>query len=195
MSSWAKLNWLLVISVSAVFALNWALQPDPTQPNFELLPGMVFAVPYESFTANPVLAGGVTMQHAPAGTIPRGRLPLGYGATPEEAERAGRDLQNPLSAADPGVLGQAESVFQVYCQLCHGPGGEGDGTVAQRGFPTPPSLLAPNARNHADGRLFHIVTFGQGNMPGHAGQLEPEERWQAVTWVRYLQEQETDDAP
>jgi len=194
MTGSAKLNWVLLLAVIGIFALNWSLQPDPTQTNFEFLPGMVFAVPYESFTANPVLAGGVTMQVPPAGTIPRGQLPLHYEATPEDAERAGRELENPFSyaaAADPvaadEMLARGELVFSVYCQLCHGVGGEGDGTVAKRGFPTPPSLLAPNARNLADGRLFHIATFGQGNMPGHASQIEPADRWRAVLWVRHLQ--------
>lgn len=190
----AKLNWALLLAVILILALTWSLQPDPTQTNFEFLPGMVFAVPYESFTANPVLVGGMTMQVPPAGTIPRGQLPLRYEATPEDAERAGRELENPFSyaaAADTVVademLARGELVFGVYCQLCHGVGGEGDGTVAQRGFPTPPSLLASNARNLTDGRLFHIVTFGQGNMPGHASQIEAADRWKAALWVRHLQ--------
>ena len=54
-------------------------------------------------------------------------------------------------------------------------------------FPTPPSLVAPKARELPDGRIFHIATFGQGNMPSHAAQIEPEDRWKAVMWVRQLQ--------
>ncbi len=188
MSGSAKLNWGLLLAVIGVFALSWSLEPDPTKRNFEFLPGMVSAVPYESFTANPVLAGGVTMQLPPAGTIPRWHLPIHFEATPEEAERAGRELENPFSADDVLALEQGEWVFETYCQLCHGSGGEGDGTVAMRGFPTPPSLLAPKARELPDGRIFHIATFGQGNMPSHAAQIEPEERWKAVMWVRQLQQ-------
>lgn len=187
MSGSAKLNWVLLLAVIGVFALSWYLEPDPTQRNFMFLPGMVSAVPYESFTANPVLAGGATMQLPPAGAIARGYAPIHFEATPEEAERAGRELENPFSADDLLALEQGERVFETYCQLCHGSGGEGDGTVAMRGFPTPPSLLAPKARELPDGRIFHIATFGQGNMPSHAAQIEPEERWKAVLWVRQLQ--------
>jgi mono/diheme cytochrome c family protein len=85
-------------------------------------------------------------------------------------------------------------VYTIYCRVCHGPAGEGDGTVAQRGFPTPPSLLAANARNYADGRIFHIVSFGQGNMPGYAAQIEPADRWKATLWVRRLQEEANDES-
>ena len=194
MSGWAKLNWLLLAAVIVVIALNWGLESDPTKRNFDVLPGMVAAVPYESFTENPVLTGGVTMQPPPAGTIPRGHLPLHYKATPEDAVRAGWELENPVFAEDIEAMERGEVVYTIYCRVCHGPAGEGDGTVAQRGFPTPPSLLAANARNHADGRIFHIVSFGQGNMPGYAAQIEPADRWKATLWVRRLQEEATNDS-
>ena len=30
MSGWAKLNWLLLVAVTLVIALNWGLESDPT---------------------------------------------------------------------------------------------------------------------------------------------------------------------
>jgi len=189
MSGWAKLNGVLLVLVIGIFALNWGLEPDPTQRNIEILPGMVTPVAYESFTASSVLAGGVTMQTPPSGTIPRQYRPLHYEATPEDAQRAGQELENPFAADEVGAVERGEFVFMTYCRVCHGPGGEGDGTVAKRGFPTPASLLAPNARNIADGRIFHIVTYGQGNMPGHASQIEPVDRWKVALWVRHLQQE------
>ena len=187
MSRSAKINWLLLLAVAAVFALNWTLEPVTDRSNYEFLPGMLYAVPAESFAESPVFDDGVAMRPPPAGTIPRGRPPLHYAATPEDAERAGSELLNPFSPLDPGAVDRGETVYGIYCHLCHGPGGEGDGIVAQRGFPAPPSFLATNARQMADGRLFHVISFGQGNMPGHASQIEREDRWKAVLWVRQLQ--------
>lgn len=184
-------NLLLALAVLLVFGLNLALGPNPEARNFEVMPEMVTPVPYESFSANPVLAGGVSLQPPPGGTIPRGRMPLRFGATPEENQRAGRELANPFSTDDPAALERGGQVFQVYCRLCHGPEGRGDGPVARRGFPAPPSLLGPDALALADGQIFHLVTFGRGNMPGHAVQVEPEDRWQAVLWVRELQRKGT----
>ena len=173
MSSWAKLNGVLSILVLGVIALGWSLDPDPTQRNFEVLPGMVTPVAYESFSTNAVLSGGLTQQPPPVGTIPRRHLPLHYEATPEDAQRAGLELENPYDVEDAEALARGEFVYYTYCNLCHGAGGEGDGPVASRGFPTPASLLAANARDMADGKVFHVVTYGQGNMPGHAAQIEP----------------------
>lgn len=189
MSGSAKLNWALLVVVAGVLALNWGLEPDPTERNFEVLPGMVAPVAYESFTANPVLAGGMTLQIPPTGTIPRGYLPRHYEATPEDAERAGLELENPFMGDDSAAVARGEFVFDTYCVTCHGASGVGDGPVAVRGFPTPASLVAANARNMADGRIFHVVTYGQGNMPGHATQIEPEDRWKVAIWVRHLQEE------
>lgn len=189
MSRSAKVNWVLLITVLAVFALNWRLEPVTDRNNYEFLPGMLYAVPAESFSQSSVFDDGVAMRTPPAGTIPLGRLPLHFGVTAEEAQRAGVELVSPLSPLQPGVIDRGEAVYGVYCRLCHGPNGEGDGIVAQRGFPAPPSLLAANARQMGDGRLFHIITYGQGNMPGHAAQIEPGDRWKAVLWVRQLQAQ------
>jgi mono/diheme cytochrome c family protein len=50
-----------------------------------------------------------------------------------------------------------------------------------------------------DGQLFHILTFGQNNMPSYASQLSRADRWNAIAYVRLLQARATpkpaDQAP
>ncbi len=113
-------------------------------------------------------------------------MPLHYTATKEDAERAGRELVNPL-VRDKKALERGAFVYTTYCETCHGPAGKGDGPVAKRGYPAPPSLLAPKALALADGQMFHIVTYGQANMPSYASQLERQDRWCAIEYVRKLQ--------
>ncbi len=84
-------------------------------------------------------------------------------------------------------LARGEAAYATYCALCHGPEGAGDGPVAKRGFPAPPSLLADNARTMPDGRMFHLITHGGENMPSYAVQIPREARWQAILYVRELQ--------
>jgi mono/diheme cytochrome c family protein len=145
------------------------------------------------------------MQPPPSGTIARGELPLHYNATKEEALRAGEDLENPfpLFAMENGLgggnvqehadarqvsVGRGAKLFQIYCVSCHGPNGAGDGPVAKRGFPPPPPLATGKSVQIQDGQLFHIVSFGQGSMPAMANQLSRANRWDAVIYVRSLQE-------
>jgi hypothetical protein len=65
----------------------------------------------------------------------------------------------------------------------------GDGTIAKRGFPPPPSLLADKAKNIKDGQMFHIMTYGQANMPSLVSQVLPLDRWRVIKYVRSVQKQ------
>jgi hypothetical protein len=40
-----------------------------------------------------------------------------------------------------------------------------------------------------DGQLFHVLTYGLGNMASYAGLLSRADRWSAVLHVRTLQRQ------
>ena len=83
---------------------------------------------------------------------------------------------------------RGQKLFNTYCIVCHGKYAMGDGTVPQRGFPAPPSLLDRKARDFVDGRIFHVITTGQNNvMPSYAGAIFPEDRWAVVSYVRALQ--------
>jgi len=164
---------------------------DVSRPNVQYMPDMAHSIAYEAFSANPNFPDGKTLQRPPAGTIPRGRLPLDFDGSKEDAARAGRELTSPVELDDPEILARGAFVFSAFCQQCHGPVGAGDGPVARRGFPPPPSLAAEKALKLPDGQLFHILTFGQGNMPAHAGQLSRGDRWAAVAHVRALQRDAT----
>jgi len=78
-------------------------------------------------------------------------------------------------------------VFTNFCQVCHGPLGQGNGPVTQGGFPPPASLLADRAVQMKDGQLFHVLTYGQGNMPSFSTQLSREDRWNVILHIRMLQ--------
>jgi mono/diheme cytochrome c family protein len=183
----STLNFILLLALLAVLGLDLTLRPDPGVRNADFVPEMVASVAAEPFSASAVFPDGKTLQAPPAGAIVRGRPPLHYQATPADAARAGRELANPFPAANAKALARGATVYANYCQVCHGPAGKGDGPVAQRGFPAPPSLLADKALGLPDGQIFHILTYGQGNMPPYAAQIGREDRWMAVLHVRELQ--------
>ena len=85
------------------------------------------------------------------------------------------------------MLERGADRYRTFCQHCHGPTGRGDGPVAMRGFPAPPPFNSERALQLPDGRIFHIITYGQKNMPAHGGQIPPEDRWRIVAHVRSLQ--------
>jgi mono/diheme cytochrome c family protein len=182
-----RLNVALLVAFVLSIASLWVFQTDDRRPNVEFFPDMAHSPRYAAFAPNPNFADGQTLQMPPPGTIARGHRPLGYAATPEDAARAGRELTNPVAPGDESVLARGEKVFETFCTPCHGAGARGDGLVAQRGFPPPPSLLADKAVALADGQIFHILTYGQNNMASYASQISREDRWRVIRYVRSLQ--------
>lgn len=174
---------LAVLIVSAIG--NWVLRPDLSRPNMEFAPDMAHGPRYNAFASNPNFSDGKTLHRVPETSIPRGFIPLHYAGTPEDALRAGNELGAPV--ATPAALKRGEFVFENYCATCHGASGVGNGPVAQRGFPPPPSLLADKTRRMKDGQLFHVLTYGQNNMPSYASQISRDDRWNAIAYVRSLQ--------
>ncbi|MHB0971666.1 MAG: c-type cytochrome [Thermoanaerobaculia bacterium] len=182
------INGVLLAGVALIIGANFTIRGNPTSRNFDVLPEMVASVPYDSFSANPNFADGMTLRPMVAGTVTYRSTPLHYGTTPEEAQRAGRELANPAKP-DAATLARGQAIYMTYCEVCHGPAGKSDGPVAQRGYPAPPPFVDPAAKSRAmaDGQIFHIITYGQNNMPSYALQIEPADRWKAVLWVRELQ--------
>ncbi len=184
-----RLNLLLLVLIAVTLTLAWAVGRDVSRPNYQPLVegGMAHSPAYDSFDANPNFPDGLTLRSPVANTIARGQLPLPYKPSPEDALRAGVELRNPFTDRDAHRLQRGAAVFANYCQVCHGPLGMGDGPVTQGGFPPPPSLLATRAARMPEGQMFHILTYGQGNMPAIAPQLPREDRWSVILHVRQLQ--------
>jgi mono/diheme cytochrome c family protein len=182
-------GYIIVALIAAVFVmiLNRFVSADLTQRNYEAFTEMVYSKAGEPFASNQAMPGGKTQQPIVEGTVVRGHMPLGFAAGADEALRAGRELVSPIAADDTAALERGAELYSVYCIVCHDAAGKGRGPVVMRGMLPPPSLTAARASDMADGEMFHILTFGQGNMASYAAQLGREERWQVISHVRALQ--------
>lgn len=186
MKRWALLVIAVLLAIFSV-AFNWATQFNPEKRNLYVFTEMAYSKAFETNSINPSMPDRRTEQLPPLGTIPRGLMPLHYTASPEDAVRAGDELFNPLAPNDAPSIARGKALFNTFCIPCHGAGGAGDGLTVQRGFPPPPSLLAAHAKGLKDGQIFHIITFGQRTMSSYAAQVEREDRWKLVNYVRSLQ--------
>ena len=181
-----RINFVLAALIALTALVNYFLQPDYSRPSWDFLPDMQYSPAYEAYSRNPSFADGRTLQEPVAGTLARGETPFHYQATPEDAARAGQELVNPINADDKASLDRGTHVYRVFCAVCHGATGAGDGPVAIRGVPALP-LSAGNSVEMKDGHLFHILTYGRGAMSSYAGQLTPHDRWCVIRYVRTLQ--------
>jgi mono/diheme cytochrome c family protein len=185
---WRLTNIFLGFAFVASLGVHMIATRDRSQPNFEFLPNMAHSPAYDSLSANPNFSDGMTLRLPEPGTIARGRLPLHYEPTPQDAIRAGDELHNPFASNDTQARKRGAFIFANYCQMCHGPEGKGDGVVPQRGIPPAASLQADRTVQLKDGQLFHILTYGQGNMSSHAVQLSRDDRWKVILHIRSLQQ-------
>lgn len=88
---------------------------------------------------------------------------------------------------DQALLAKGQERYNIYCIVCHGPSGEGNGRVVGFGFPKPPSLLEADAKALSSGEIFGIIRDGRGKMFPYGYRVKAGERWAIVAYLRALQ--------
>lgn len=116
--------------------------------------------------------------------LPKGTVPAAGGV---EGVRTAdpKTLRSPL-APSPRVLEQGRAAYGHYCVHCHGPKGDGNGTVGQSFAPLPTDLSGPAVRGQTDGELFAKVSLGFRRHPPLADTVSEEDRWAVIAWLRTL---------
>jgi mono/diheme cytochrome c family protein len=85
------------------------------------------------------------------------------------------------------TLARGRERFNIYCAVCHGRTGYGNGVIWRRGYAKPPSYHDERLRTMPVGRMFDVVTHGFGAMPDYAEQIPVDDRWAIVAYIRALQ--------
>lgn len=85
------------------------------------------------------------------------------------------------------VLDRGQERYQIYCSMCHGMSGYGDGMVVRRGYKVPTSYHDSRLRQERVGHFYDVITNGWGSMPKYAAQITPRDRWAIVAYIRALQ--------
>ncbi len=85
------------------------------------------------------------------------------------------------------LLDRGEQRYKVFCIVCHGAVGNGDGMIVRRGYPKPPSYNDDRLRGAPDGHYFDVITNGWGKMNSYGSQIPAADRWAIVAYIRALQ--------
>ncbi|HEX8137355.1 MAG TPA: cytochrome c [Pyrinomonadaceae bacterium] len=85
------------------------------------------------------------------------------------------------------VLDRGQERYQIFCSICHGATGAGDGMIVRRGYKQPPSYHTETLKNAPVGHFFDVMTNGWGSMPAYAQQIPVQDRWAIVAYIRALQ--------
>ncbi len=114
------------------------------------------------------------------------RMPYPYPNTVDGYEQAGLELKSPIAMTE-STVEQGKVIYTKFCVQCHGEKGAGNGPVVERGGHPPPGAYDGPLKDLPEGKMFHTITYGKGVMGSHASQLNKEERWLVIQYVKYLQ--------
>jgi mono/diheme cytochrome c family protein len=122
----------------------------------------------------------------PAGPQPTTTAPVA-AAAPQGTEAYPDDVEIFPIPVTREVVRRGKERYEIFCSVCHGLTGNGDGMVVRRGFRRAASFNDDRLRQAPVGHFFDAITNGWGAMPSYAPQIPPEDRWAIVAYIRALQ--------
>jgi len=177
-----KLLGLILIIVTAT-----SCKRDNNYTGHGYFMDMAYSQAFETYGSSPNFSDSITMLIPVEGTVPREMIPYQYEKTFDEQQRAGRELVNTLEANEEN-LARGKEQFNVYCAICHGDKGKGDGHLFTSKLFTakPTSLVEDYVQSKPDGEIFHIITMGSIStlMGAHGSQISPDDRWKIILYLR-----------
>jgi len=179
MKSLLKITALLVIVLSVVSCQN------KSRPNYQFMPNMYEPVGYETYSESSVFPNGIEALVPAEGSIPRGYTPFDIPNTTDGFNLAKSSLKSPLDSTQVDY-DKAKPLFDIYCAICHGTKGDGQGNLVKRekilGVPS----YDDAGRAITEGSIYHTIYYGKNAMGSYANQLSEAERWQVVAYVLKL---------
>ena len=85
------------------------------------------------------------------------------------------------------LLVRGQQRFNIYCGVCHGAAGQGNGVIKSFGLATIRPLVDDQIRAQPDGQIFNTITHGKNTMGAYGPVITVEDRWAIVAYVRALQ--------
>lgn len=164
---------------------------NKNRPNYQYMPNMYESVGYETYEGveTPLFPEGTEALTPPNGAVSREWLPYEFENTLEDKELA-RLQPSPLdSLLKEENLAKGAELYGVYCTICHGAKGNGQGWLVKQekilGVPSYDDV----ARNISVGSTYHTLYYGLNSMGSYASQMSTEkELWQVSEYVMKLKE-------
>jgi mono/diheme cytochrome c family protein len=158
---------------------------DNATPNYQYMPNMYEHVSYNTYSQSDAFKDGKEGQLPAEGTINRGFEVYEYPDTPEALESIkAANAPSPIDALSEKDTEKAKYLYDIYCAICHGETGDGQGKLVKQGK----FLGIPNYKDRVlnIGSVFHVQTYGLNMMGSYSNQLTKQERWLVASYVMDL---------
>jgi len=128
-------------------------------------------------------------------------MQIDFGASPEYintgkmGDRWGTGIPIEVTMA---VMERGRERYNISCKVCHGAVGLGNGVATEYGLAAVANLQLERIREMADGEIFDTITHGKNTMMGYGHNIQVNDRWAIVAYMRALQRAQnatTEDVP
>ena len=191
--------WALIV-IGSIGVLGFRGQVSENRP-WMLIPDMDFQPRYESQAESPFFADGRTNRTPPAGTVAFGggdyysdsgrpTINADYARLDDAYYRGKVGEQWLAKSPEPitlALLERGQERYNVYCAVCHGATGRGNGITTQYGLKGVANYHDARLVTMADGEIYNTIANGKGTMMGYGAQIKPRDRWAIVAYLRALQ--------
>lgn len=151
-------------------------------------PGKIYAPDMYESRAYEFYSGRLAGLKPVEGTVKRGAM-LPYHLKAEDTAQA-NIVKNPMVLDEAGIK-EGKRLYDIYCGVCHGTKLDGNGPLYKGGdgpYPAAPaSFIAGKVLSYSEGRIFHVITHGYNVMGSYASQLDIEQRWKVVAYIKSIQ--------
>lgn len=127
--------------------------------------------------------GEIVKMEGPYKDIAFGALPDYYN-TGKIGDRWGTGI--PLEVTME-VMDRGRERYNISCKVCHGAVGLGNGITTEFGLAAVANLQLERIRVMADGEIFNTITHGKNTMMGYGHNIQVEDRWAIIAYIRALQ--------
>ncbi len=182
-----------------------------SKPPVRIFPDMDEQDKVRAQKPDPFFADGHGSRLPVAGTQPRGFNPegdreiggipeyefggmTGYYYTGHVGDYYGNGMPEELALTTESaeaLIRRGEERYGIYCAVCHGASGNGDGITNKYGVPVVNNqnahLNALSSDKYPDGRVFEVITKGKGLMSGYGYNIPVRDRWAIIAYLHTLQ--------
>ncbi len=179
---------MMMMTMMMMMSLTGCFRGLPSdRPPIHINPNMDNQPKFKAQSASAFFADGAAMRQPVAGTVARGKLHdddlYWRGVDPTTGKPCAK---SPVAVSETS-LKRGQERFNIYCSVCHGQVGDGQGIMLKKGYVPPPSFHSDLLRGYPDGQIFQSIANGIRNMPSYKGQISVEDRWLIVNYLRVLQ--------
>ena len=138
-----------------------------------------------------VFNGGLITRKPVKGTIAEGKKPFSIKKGDRSLAKA---VKMPIPYTETSALAEGKAYYEIFCVHCHGPKGEGKGSLIKKElFLKPPAYNNGTTKELSPGEIYYTIYYGKGMMGSHASQIVEEKRWKIVQYVQTLQGNKLED--